>query len=403
MKILIVSLDNSKEVLLGGKHIHQELIEKGFIELGHSIDNIYPSNKRIINAKRIIIKIFSKFISYFQILSFKDKMQTYISYIINSLGQTVIKNKYDFILAEDTVSAFAVKKFFLKSGNKIPLLLTLHGYFPRETVNYGYYNDINRKKVFDYCFSIENEAVKFADAIVTVDTRIKNYLHDEHNRKDNVYVVFNAIDDNRFFPITDIEKLKLRKELSLESDKTNLLIARRFVLKNGVQYGIEAARILVSMGYDKFQLVIAGDGPEKNNLAELVSKYKLDSYVKFIGAVDHSLIDKYYKASDILLMPSTKSDDVEEATSLSMLEGMICGKVVIATAIGGMKEVIRDGVNGILVEDKSPDQIAQKIINLLIDNNLYKKISSRAYEYTRENHAYRNHAGKFLEIYRDLK
>ena len=403
MKILMVSLDNSKEVLLGGKHIHQKLIEKGFIELGHSVDTIYPSNKRIINAKRILIKILAQFTAFFQILSFKDKMQTYVAYIVNSLGQKFKKNKYDFILAEDTVSAFAVKKYFMKNGDKIPVLLTLHGYFPRETVNYGYYNDINRKRVFDYCFSIENEAVRFADAIVTVDTRIKNYLHDEHDRSENVYVVFNAIDDKRFFPVSDEEKKKLRKELNLESDKTNLLVARRFVLKNGMQYGIEAARILVSMGYDKFQLVIAGDGPEKNNLTELVSKYKLDLYVKFTGSVDHSMVDKYYKTSDILLMPSTKSDDVEEATSLSMLEGMICGKVVIASAIGGMKEVIRDGENGMLVDDKSPDQIAQKIINLMNDNNLYKKISSRAYEYTRENHAYKNHAWKFLDIYGKLK
>ncbi len=403
MKILIVSLDNSKKVLLGGKHIHQELIEKGFNELGHSVDCCYPSNKRMISLKRIFIKVLSKISSAFQFLSIRDKMQSYISFLVNSLGRILNKNKYDFILAEDTVSAYAVKKYFLKSGNKIPVLLTLHGYFPRETVNYGYYDKVNRKKVFDYCFSIENEAVRFADAIITVDTRIKNYLHDEHDRSKNVFVVFNAIDNNRFFPVSVEEKLQYRKELNLEPDKMNLLVARRFVLKNGVHYGIEAAKSLITMGYNKFQLIIVGDGPEKNNLIDLVEKYKLNSYVKFTGAVDHSMVDKYYKASDIILMPSTKSDDVEEATSLSMLEGMICGKVVIASAIGGMKEVIRDGDNGILVEDKNPEQIAGKIVNMMNDDNLYKKISVKANEYAAENHAYRNHAGKFLEIYRNLK
>lgn len=91
--------------------------------------------------------------------------------------------------------------------------------------------------------------------------------------------------------------------------------------------------------------------------------------------------------------------DVEEATSLSMLEGMACGKVVICSNIGGMKEVVKNGQTGILVPQKSPEDIAKAIGSIKRNPELRAEIGYNARKYVEENHGYISHAKKFIQIY----
>jgi glycosyltransferase involved in cell wall biosynthesis len=148
-----------------------------------------------------------------------------------------------------------------------------------------------------------------------------------------------------------------------------------------VIYAVKAMDELKQRGkIDAFHLVIIGDGKEKENLKAYVEEKGLSPWVEFKGRIPHDQVDQYYKATSVLLMPSTKSDDVEEATSLSMLEGLICAKPVIASKIGGLKEVIEDGENGLLVDDKCPDQIADRLLFLLTNPQEAEALSQRAYE-----------------------
>jgi len=80
-----------------------------------------------------------------------------------------------------------------------------------------------------------------------------------------------------------------------------------------------------------------------------------------LPGVPNSKIHSYYQASDVVLVPSVTSNGVQEATSLNMLEGIACGKVVVYSNIGGMAEVVKDGINGFLVEEGSVDSICEKL------------------------------------------
>ena len=401
MNILLVSLDNSEKQKIGGKHIHQELLKRGWIELNHEVDIIYPKGiiwffKKVLRKCLQIFKLLSpyEYLKY-SILNDKNEIEQRIAHI-------VLKKKYDFISAQDVLAAIAVKKILIKYKLSIPVVLTLHGYFARETVNYGNFSKNDKEKVLKFILNIENEAINFVNGIVTVDTRIKEYVLDNFNFKGPIQMICNAIDNSRFFPVNNLQKNAIKKQINLDENENILLVARRLVKKNGVNYAVEAMKIMRDIGLvDKLRLklLIVGRGPEQNDIENYIRLHDLSKCIKVVGIIEHKLIDLYYKSADILLMPSTLSDDVEEATSLSMLEGLACGKTVIASAIGGLKEVITNNSNGILVDDKSPDQIVESVQKVLTDIVLKDKIEKIAYEYANKNCGYLGHSEKFIQFY----
>jgi len=227
--------------------------------------------------------------------------------------------KFDIINAHDVLSAGL-------KGEK--MILTLHGYYT---------------ELFDY-----------NDIIITVDTRLKNYVIDNFNYpEEKVVVIHNAVDTEMFFPVTKREQIDLKRKLKF-SDKWVILIPRRFVPKNGVLYAAEALKLIKRRD---IIFVFAGQGILERDLRNILE----GDDRAIITRIPHEIISDYYKASDIILIPSVTSNDVEEATSLAMLEGMACGKIVIATNVGGMREVIKDNINGFIIPQKSPEAIAEKI------------------------------------------
>lgn len=400
MKILLVSMDDSKKIKIGGKHIHQELLEKGWKANGYYVDYAYPNMSPINDIKKRAINkllIFTKIGGKDEV--FKNHISQSIDLLVNLILAKFKKVDYDFISAQDIVAAIAAKKAIDLLSKKTPIYLTLHGYFSRESINYGYFSSQESINVLNYSMDLEKLALSFSNGIITVDSRIKNYIIDEFNYSNKYQVVFNAIDNERFTRVSEYEMKSLREELGLPKEKFLLLVGRRLVKKNGVIYAVEAMKILVEQGIDNCYLCIIGEGPEHNALTGYINENNLTDYVKVCGAIPHEKVDKYYKSADVILMPSIKSDNIEEATSLSMLEGMACGKVVIASAIGGMKEVITHLDNGILVEEKDAKQISENVIMLVNNKVLLEKISNSAFEYAHKHHSYISHAKVIADFF----
>lgn len=402
MRLLICSFDNSKAILIGGKHIHQELLQKGWQDLGHQVDYCYPIKQAIPSLlKRAKNKILWKLSASYQLQKYQNNINSRMAELKNSIKERIDKFDYDFISAHDVLAAKAAGEALKESKKTIPLILTVHGYFARETLNYGYYKKSISDKVYQNALQIEKDALNFSDKIIAVDSRIKNYLKDDLFYKKPIKVQFNAIDDSRFFPVSEKEKKELREKLKLAKDKKIILTARRLVKKNGVIYAVQAIDILINqLKRQDIILYIIGDGKERKNITNYIRQKKLDQHVILKGMVAHHEVDSYYKAADILLMPSTLSDGVEEATSLSMLEGLVCGLLVIASAIGGLKEVIKTGENGFLVPDKDPQAISQTISKIIDQPALAEKISQQAFSFAKKNHGYKEHAAAILDFFK---
>lgn len=397
MKIVMVSADNSKEVLVGGKHIHQELFEKGLIELGHQVDLIYPTWPLYVRFFILIDKILRKFSAIGNGRFFVNQWMRLGKGLFKKLCKHLEQSSVDLIICQEPLSAYWIQRTLSFTNRKIPVFGTVHGYYGLELTNYVSQNPGDAQIIKKHAAEIEQAHAQICSGLVAVDTRIKSYLQNEVHFNKPISIQFNAIDTKRFSPLAEAEKLQLKTKLGIES-KFSLLIARRLVKKNGVAQALEALNELKKQNKTQIHFLIAGDGPEEQSLMSYVTNHHLEGQVSFLGAINHHQILEYYQAVDAVGLPSTLSDGVEEATSLSMLEGMSCGNPVVATAIGGLKEVIKHEQTGLLVEDKKPIEFAAAILRLAENSSFAKQLGEAASIYANNHHGYLNHAKEYLQF-----
>jgi len=390
LNVLIASYDNSKRINFGGKHVHQELLEMGLKQLGVKVETLYPDVMKASQKLRIALTHPLDALKY--LLKYPVGAGIYKDYVATILSdfRRVSLDAYDVVHAQDVLALSVLPEHR-------HFLLTLHGYVARETVNYITFDNEGREEIFSWLKDIEKNAVARAEAIVTVDSRLKQYVTAELSvPEEKITVIYNAVDTLRFVPVNSEEQKKIRTKLHWPADAFVVLIPRRLVPKNGVVYAARAVRLLPM---DKFFFVFVGEGPEKEAIREIV---KNQTNVRLLDPVPNSEMVFYYQGADVVLIPSVTSDGIQEASSLSMLEGMSCGKVVVCSNIGGMKEIVEDGVTGLLVEEKSPEAIAEKLLMLESEANTVTRIGEQARRYAEENHSYLRHAEKFLELYAKL-
>ncbi|MGZ4927833.1 MAG: glycosyltransferase family 4 protein [Halobacteriota archaeon] len=180
---------------------------------------------------------------------------------------------------------------------------------------------------------------------------------------EKVITIHNGFDPSAFRP--DVATNDLIRE------KTVLFTARRLVEKNGLEYVILAMPDIVAQ-HDA-ELVIAGDGPHKQHLQNLVAHHNLQNDVTFIGAVPHSKLPELISASDIVVIPS-----LMEASSLLLIESMACKRPVVATNVGGIPEIMSEGC-GVLVEPRDALALSQAVNHLISDQGLRDKLANKAY------------------------
>ncbi len=103
----------------------------------------------------------------------------------------------------------------------------------------------------------------------------------------------------------------------------------------------------------------------------------------------------FFKKAEIFIFPSHY-----EGMPIAVLEAMACGLPVIATKVGGVPDLIQDGVNGILIEPGKPEQLAAALISLVNDGHLRNKLGNMSYQIARENFGIEQHVAKLVQIYR---
>jgi N-acetyl-alpha-D-glucosaminyl L-malate synthase BshA len=120
-------------------------------------------------------------------------------------------------------------------------------------------------------------------------------------------------------------------------------------------------------------LLLVGDGPEMNNATWFTRERGLEDRVHFLGEQDQ--VAQLLSMSDVFLLPSA-----QESFGLAALEAMACEVPVVASRVGGLPEVIDDGVNGFLRPVEDSEAMAQAAIALLTDGDLHKRVAAAAYQ-----------------------
>lgn len=191
------------------------------------------------------------------------------------------------------------------------------------------------------------------------------------------------------------------KMLGLIDRKYNLtgkkvvLFTGRLTVHKGVEYLIKAARKING------EVLILGDGPERKYLEELIKKYKLAN-VRILGYMppkEGIRYREFYRRADVYVAPSVW----DEPLGLVILEAMAAGTPVICTRKGGITSIIKDGYNGFLVRARNSQEIADRVNQLLQDENLRLKMAQRARKTIEEKFTWEEVANKFEKIYRKFR
>jgi len=132
---------------------------------------------------------------------------------------------------------------------------------------------------------------------------------------------------------------------------------------------IITAIFILKKDYPKIKCKIIGDGPEKKKLAKLTKQLGLNKNIEFLGFVkNHDDVIKTIKSSHLLIHPGTV-----EGFGITLLESMACGVPYVCSDIEVFKEITSNGKGGLLFERKNPEDLANKIKELLNKKGLYKK------------------------------
>lgn len=202
----------------------------------------------------------------------------------------------------------------------------------------------------------------YADAVIVPSDFVRNSITDKCGcMRSKIYRIHNGI---------DIKELETKK-VSKSSNRVDLISFGRVVREKGFDLGIKAISILKHRYGKKIKYQIIGDGARLEELRHLASDMKVDNLVSFEGFQNH--IHSYVAHADIVLVPSTW----QVPFGLSIVESWALRKVVIATSVGAIPEIIKDGENGFLVPtENAPEKIAEKILLILNRPDIKERIST---------------------------
>jgi len=158
---------------------------------------------------------------------------------------------------------------------------------------------------------------------------------------------------------TDGKRAETRRLLGLRGDPFIVGWVGRMTAVKRTDLVVQVLRSLVDHGVDA-QLLLVGDGPDREHLERYAHDLGVIRRCLFLGYQED--VARYYDAIDALLLPS-----VNEGTPVSVIEALAAERPAVATRVGGTPDVIRDGVDGFLVDSADPDELAERLAELARD------------------------------------
>lgn len=213
----------------------------------------------------------------------------------------------------------------------------------------------------------------------------------------------NGVDMELFSKKDEADIKYIKRKYEIKENKLTVLCPRRWAPTKGIIYLIKAINILKEKSLDeKAQFVFVGnDYSDYEEYVEEIKAYiydkKIERNLKFMGNVDSNKMAELIACSDIVVLPS-----LMEAVSLSALEAMASGKIILSTNVGGFPQIINNNVNGIMVNPANSQEIADSLEDILSNIDEYKKIGLNAYEFVKDEYSWDNIGKKTERIYEDF-
>lgn len=236
---------------------------------------------------------------------------------------------------------------------------------------------------------VDKVLARFATKILVVSKAVRLRFK---GIKEKIAVVYNGIDLDKFNPL--IDGTKIRQEFSLSSSTPIVGIVGRLDNYKGHQYFIKAARKVVDT-IPNARFMIVGDGENRKKLEYLKKKLGLDEHIIFTGNRDD--IAEILAALDLFVLSS-----VSEGFGRSAVEAMACGKAVVASNVGGLSEVVENGITGKLIPSRNPDSLTMAILSLLKDKEKTRRMGCAGRQRAEKMFSLQKNISETLRIYEQI-
>lgn len=231
-----------------------------------------------------------------------------------------------------------------------------------------------------------------ADLFVAISSEVAAELRGAGVPESRIRLVPNFVDVDHYRPAA--EKGRLRRELLLPEGVAIVLFAGRLTPQKGLPHLLEAWSRLAARRRGAL-LVLLGDGSAAADLKAAGSRLGIAASVRFAGATDN--VRDYLQAADLFVLPS-----LSEGMPNALLQAMACGLPCVATNIGGARDMISDGSDGLLVEPGDAAALGGAIARLLTDGALAVALGTRARATAESRYARARVVPEYSALYREL-
>lgn len=289
----------------------------------------------------------------------KDNIETY-----RTLKKIINENNYDIIHCHTPIGGVLGRlagRKIRKNGAKV--LYTAHGFHfckGAPLINWLLF------------FPIELFLSRMTDCLITIndeDYRIaKKYFHAKKIEKVNG-VGYNC---DRYFPVDKSEKYRLREKFGYGDDEKIMIYAAELNENKNQKMLIKALNLILKKD-NNFRLILCGKDNNRSVYQKLASELQISDKVDFTGLIDNT--EDYYRLSDICVGSSLR-----EGLPVNVMEALACSLPVVLTDNRGHRVLCRDGENGYLIKPNDYSDMADKILKIISDRELYEKMSKNAVE-----------------------
>jgi PEP-CTERM/exosortase A-associated glycosyltransferase len=244
--------------------------------------------------------------------------------------------------------------------------------------------------------SLETYALKRADHVTTICEGLRADIVNRGLPADRVTVIPNAVDAETFVFGAPRDEA-LRKQLGLEG-ATVIGFIGSFYAYEGLDLLVRALpRVLERR--PEARVLLVGGGPQEQALKSLARELGVADKVVFTGRVPHAEVKRYYSLVDVLAYPRHSIRLTEIVTPLKPLEAMAQGHLLVASDVGGHRELIRHGETGMLFQAGSAQALAQAILDLLDRREHWPRLRAQGRAFVEAERTWAASVGRYEEVY----
>jgi teichuronic acid biosynthesis glycosyltransferase TuaC len=292
------------------------------------------------------------------------------------VGRYIKHKKIDLIHAH-TIMPDGFAAMLLGREFGLPVVCTVHG------SDISFYPHRNRPTLW-----ATKAALKRIRHMVTVSSDLKQKIFSMTGIS-QVEVIPNGADPRTFQPVNKVEA---RRKLDLPLDKKIVLFVGHLIEVKGVDYLLRA---MCRLREKQASLFLVGEGNLRSSLVAMSRDLGLEEKCTFVGERPHDEIPLWLCAADCLVLSS-----LSEGLPTILVEAMFCNTPIVATDVGGVREIIDDGRTGLLVRSKEPLEIAHAIQRLLNNAEFASHLAEQARSDAMDRLSWKTNATRMLGVYR---